>query len=59
MGENCGTQISISSKYVRNVEKYGIKENGMEKHRALSMKAVEMELGQTEGKYERDFFSHN
>ena len=59
MGENCGTQISISSKYVRNVEQYGIKENGMEKHGALSMKAVEMELDQNEGKYERVFFSHN
>ena len=59
MGENCGTQRSISSKYMRNVEKYDTKENGMEKHRMLSMKAVGMELGLAEGKYVRNFFFHN
>ena len=44
---------------MRTVEKDSSKENGMEKHRTLSMITVEIDLGQAEGKYERDFFSHN
>ena len=54
--------MQVSDKVIENIQvttvkKDSSKENGMEKHRTLSMKAVEMELGQTKGKYEREFFS--
>ena len=49
----------IENNQVKTVEKDSSKENRMEKHRTLSIKTVKIDLGQSEGKYERDFFSHN